>query len=459
MAILNLPIETLRPNPKNPRQNLGELSELATSIKNNGVMQNLTAVPNGDGTYTVVIGHRRLAAAKMAGLEEVPVSVVDLSEKEQQALMLTENMQRSDLTTYEQVHGIQMCLDLGMTIEDISEKTGLSRTAVGNRKRLLKFDQNKLKETLDAGTATMQDYLDLDHITDDAVREELINKHLGTPSFARYLREAQEDQKWRTFRYLAEKRLSQIAEKVEQIDWSVYESVQTWRKWDVKDEYQEIEIPDDYDEVKYLFTSDKWSVNLYKQRAVEEEDEEEDPDAELKRRWEEHSNYMESFFRGAELGREIFLERLAKMTEEEWISNYGSQIDKLVMRILYEGSITIPSNYLDYFADPDELETDGDMQLTEEAQKQLLKAVHSYPAEYAAFLLLYNEYQQTEAMPMVRKVNWFTGELRYDPETYMAKKYTNMYNFLQEYGYVMSKDEKMLLDGTHPVYKLPPEDE
>ena len=91
------------PHPNNPRRDLGDLTELTDSIKKNGVMQNLTVVPGpDDGGYTVLIGHRRLAAALAAGLEEVPCRVAEgLSEKEQLGIMLEENMQRTDLTIIE----------------------------------------------------------------------------------------------------------------------------------------------------------------------------------------------------------------------------------------------------------------------------------------------------------------------------------------------------------------------
>lgn len=69
--------------------------------------------------YTVVIGHRRLAAAKLAGLTELPCVITEMSDKDQVATMLLENMQRSDLTVYEQAHGMQMLMDLGDTITGI----------------------------------------------------------------------------------------------------------------------------------------------------------------------------------------------------------------------------------------------------------------------------------------------------------------------------------------------------
>ena len=96
-------IKSLFPHPKNPRKNVGDVTELAESIKKNGVLQNLTVVPDKkDGTYTVIIGHRRLAAAKLAELDFVPCVVTHMTDEEQFHTMLTENMQRIDLTPMEQ---------------------------------------------------------------------------------------------------------------------------------------------------------------------------------------------------------------------------------------------------------------------------------------------------------------------------------------------------------------------
>ena len=74
-------VERLLPHPQNPRKDLGDLTELANSIRENGIMQNLTVVPKGHGYHTIIIGHRRHAAAKLAGLKEVPCVVANLDEK------------------------------------------------------------------------------------------------------------------------------------------------------------------------------------------------------------------------------------------------------------------------------------------------------------------------------------------------------------------------------------------
>ena len=122
--LVEIPITSISPHPQNPRKDLGDLTELAESIRTTGILQNLTVVQNEDYTYTVIIGHRRLAAAKLAGLKTAPCAVVEMSEDDQLATMLTENMQRSDLTVYEQAEGIQLLLDRSFSIADIAEKTG-----------------------------------------------------------------------------------------------------------------------------------------------------------------------------------------------------------------------------------------------------------------------------------------------------------------------------------------------
>ena len=121
-------------------------------------MQNLTVVPGKiDGkawvikpnTYTVIIGHRRLAASKAAGLTEVPCRVIeDMTHKEMVSMMLEENMQRNDLTIVEQAQGFQMMLDLGSTEAEIADKTGLSKTTVHHRLELAKLDREVLTDKL-----------------------------------------------------------------------------------------------------------------------------------------------------------------------------------------------------------------------------------------------------------------------------------------------------------------------
>lgn len=196
--ITYIPIEQLRPHPLNPRKDLGDLTELAESIKGNGILQNLTVVPiacvpkltgrdygvedpKDNDLYVVVIGHRRLAAAKMAGEETVPCSIVLMSQGQQQETMLIENMQRSDLTVYEQAQGFQMMLDMGHSVQTIVNRTGFSETTVRRRLKMAELDQKKLKE-VSTRQISLMDFDRLSQIEDLDRRNECLDK-IGTNDF------------------------------------------------------------------------------------------------------------------------------------------------------------------------------------------------------------------------------------------------------------------------------------
>lgn len=180
--MVEIRIENINPHPKNPRKNLGDLTELTDSIRTFGVLQNLTVVPDGTGGYTVICGHRRLAAAEAAGLETVPCIVVeDMDEKTQVSIMLLENMQRSDLTVQEEAQGLQMVLDLGSSIAEIVKETGLSETKVRHRVKMNELDQDLLAEKL-AGQININDLIKLEQIKDIETRNALL-KEIGTNNF------------------------------------------------------------------------------------------------------------------------------------------------------------------------------------------------------------------------------------------------------------------------------------
>ena len=183
---VDLPISKIYPHPDNPRKDVGDVSELAESIKANGIFQNLTVVGGGKGAptaddYTVIIGHRRLSAAKQAGLKQVPCMVVEMDEREQAATMLLENMQRSDLTIYEQAQGFQMMLDLGETQDGIAEKTGFSKSTIRHRLKLLELDPEEFAKAQER-QATFSDYIELEKLKNPESKTEAL-KAIGTSSF------------------------------------------------------------------------------------------------------------------------------------------------------------------------------------------------------------------------------------------------------------------------------------
>lgn len=197
--LTNIKIEELYAHPQNPRKDIGDITELVESIKNQGIFQNLTVIEGGPGVptgasgYTVIIGHRRMAAAKKAGLKELPCLVAQMDEKQQVATMLLENMQRSDLSVYEQAQGFQMMLDLGETQQSIAEKTGFSQTTVYRRLELAKLDQKKLEEASQR-QISISDLDKLNQVESIEKRNELL-KVIGTSNFQYSVKSAIDNEK------------------------------------------------------------------------------------------------------------------------------------------------------------------------------------------------------------------------------------------------------------------------
>ena len=219
----NLMVEQIYEHPDNPRKNLGDLTELTESIRKNGIMQNMTVVPGhwmsaeekratenellkmipegeeytklrheyeagySSKGYTLLIGHRRFAAGKAAGVEVFPCRVATgLTQLDQVGIMLEENMQRNDLTIMEQANGFQMMLDLGDTPELIAEKTGFSKTTVYHRLNIAKLDQKELKkkEENDGFQLSLKDLYELEKIEDMNTRNKVLKEAFSSADLA-----------------------------------------------------------------------------------------------------------------------------------------------------------------------------------------------------------------------------------------------------------------------------------
>ena len=180
--LVYLSVDLLHPHPDNPRKDLGDLSELADSIKVNGVMQNLTVVPRSEGGYTILIGHRRCAGAKLAGLEKLPCIIVEMTPQEQISTMLLENILRHNLTVYEEAQAFQMMIDLGESPESIAEKTGFSSSTVRRRLKMSELDQNKLKEVCSERQISIGDIDMLSKVKDQKMKDDLLDV-IGTHDF------------------------------------------------------------------------------------------------------------------------------------------------------------------------------------------------------------------------------------------------------------------------------------
>ena len=151
----SVPLSSIEPNPRQPRQGIddGDLEGLAASIRRHGVLQPIMISARDDhpGRYHLVAGERRWRAARLAGLREVPATIVTVDDRRQLELALVENLQRTDLDPLDRSQAYRVMLEeFGLTQEAVAEALGVSRPSVANALRLLNLDEASL-DALRAG--------------------------------------------------------------------------------------------------------------------------------------------------------------------------------------------------------------------------------------------------------------------------------------------------------------------
>jgi ParB family chromosome partitioning protein len=149
-------LSLLKPNPEQPRQEFDDASlrELADSIQEKGVLQPILAEADAEGAYLIVTGERRVRAAKLAGLEKIPVIVRQFSAQEKLEIALIENVQREDLTPIEQALAYRRLMEMAnLSQEQIAQKVGKDRSTVANTLRLLKLPP-EAQDALTRGSIT-----------------------------------------------------------------------------------------------------------------------------------------------------------------------------------------------------------------------------------------------------------------------------------------------------------------
>jgi len=144
---LLIPLEKLKTNPNQPRKDFDEieLTELADSIRQQGIIQPIIAEDAGDGTHIIVAGERRFRAAKMAGLSEIPVILRKYSDEKRMEVSLIENIQRSNLNPIEEAAAYKQLMEMGSLSQDeVASRVGKNRATVANALRLLKLPREML---------------------------------------------------------------------------------------------------------------------------------------------------------------------------------------------------------------------------------------------------------------------------------------------------------------------------
>ena len=155
-SVTSLPLQKVEPNPRQPRRVFDEeeLQSLADSIAEHGIVQPLAVRDEGNGYYMIIAGERRWRAARLAGLQEVPVVVLDADDRTVMELALVENLQRQDLNPMEEAEGYRVLMEeYGLTQEQTADRVGKSRSAVANALRLLALP-DEVRELVENGALT-----------------------------------------------------------------------------------------------------------------------------------------------------------------------------------------------------------------------------------------------------------------------------------------------------------------
>jgi len=428
--ITNIKIGYLDHHPNNPRKDLGDLSELAASIKARGVLQNLTVVPQKelgvDTVYTVIIGHRRLEAAKLAHLDELPCVIVDMDEKTQIATMLLENLQREDLTVYEQAQGFQLMLNLGESVSTIATMSGFSETTVRRRVNMLDLDKKEFEKSMERG-ATLMDYVALEKINNIDRKNEVL-KQIGTKNFEYALRNAVDTEKREELTARILEQLNTFAEEVTDTRDLVYVGFLSIS------ENEKIEIPEDSDTVKYYFCNNTYSIRIYREKTeADDNDDDEEDETPFEREARERREKLDAITHTAFNLRQSFVKDFKPQKKQHNIIATFAAVQMIDSSSFWQ----FESKVLSFLG-----------MVTADGQKQkdvILDLIEAEP-ERILFVMSYlriNEYDHDDYYDYV--------EMHESNE-----KIDKAYAILEQLGYVMSDDEKALQDGTHEL--LRPED-
>lgn len=406
------------------------------------MLQNLTVVPwlgevtgQPTGDYKVIIGHRRLAAAVMAGLTEVPCVVTMMTPAEQVKTMLMENMQRSDLTPLEQADGFQMMLDLGVTLDEVVQESGFSESTVRRRLKLRELDRQQLEERILQG-ATLMDFAKLEQIEDLKARNKVLEA-VGSNNFEYELSKAVDAQtrkankpKWTAWLDTFAKKLT-----TEEKDAG---NTRHLRYVSLREDPETYKIDLDPDVKQYGYSMDANAFVLYEVK---------DPDGE------------EASESKAKSERKRQIEEACAVLTEATDTAYALRINFIKQKALAKKDRDLAVNYLLSFLGSvranvnsdvlcDLLDVDkalGWSESREAQKKEFAKLLDADPNK----ALLYTICSMVDAHDDY--VNTW-GNWRFPAYT-ECPKLDLFYDFLELIGYQISDEERLLMSGEHPAFQ------
>lgn len=393
----------------------------------------------------MLIGHRRMAAAKAAGLREVPCVIIteEVSQKEQLEIMLMENIQRSNLTIYEEAQGFQQLLDFGANIEEISAKSGFSTSTVRRRLEIAKLDKEKLKAAC-GRQPSLGDFARLAEIKDIDKRNKVLES-IGTKDFNfelhRAIREEKEAEKLPQIKtLLKELGMKQVPQNEKYS--SKWEEIIRFYVEDFgdKNEKQLREAQKDKDGgCSYDICCGNVSIYAKKKKAVpiKRDPEELEAERQIKLKWaqlEKLANdcykLRKNFIMGLTYTRSNAMDILKGAIVASSFSslNYYSSDMNLLACVLFDVQIKDTFSGVIY-----EKKHDAKfyMNLDDEKLPTLVYALFGDSAKETCS----NNWKQK--LPAYKKSNMLIL----------------LYQWLESLGYAMATEERQLLDGTHPVFQ------
>lgn len=449
--IVNISVDRLWPHPKNPRKEPGDLTELAESIRKNGIMQNLTVVPlelvNPEAAiklkeknYTVLIGHRRLEAAKLAGITELPCRIVsDVGEKEQISTMLEENMQRRNLTIYEEAQGFQMMMDFGETEASIAAKTGFTKKTIRHRLNIAKLDQEELqRKEKDGGfQLSLKDLYELEKVKDIHVRNEILKQSSSSRDLVNRAHSAVEEAK----REESAKDIGVMLEELgickasDEVKSELYSGKwKTLKGFELDEEVpKEITLPEEKEPMYYLVSYRRLLVITKMQKGdkvLSPMEQEEKRKARVKKQIK--AILKESSARRKALIQDIISGKVDAVKDE------GEEIRRIWQALVGLDALLQEALLRKLFLDKDEY------CCSKEERQEAQKKVDNMNILHQMLVLLDASMASTNET--------FDYKLKFNSSR--GKALMKGYEALEPYGwYFASEDERKVLDGTHELYE------
>lgn len=440
-------VDKIHPHPHNPRKELGDLTEIADSMAENGVLQNLTLVEDGD-QYITIIGHRRLAAAKLAGLTEVPCVITQMTEQEQLRTMLIENVQRADLLPIEQAQGFQMMLDMGDTLENIAKKSGFSTSTVRHRTKLLELNQTKLKKATERG-GTLSDYIALERVEDIDRKNSVLSK-IGTPNFNDALEKAIGTEKIVKEVEVVLLVVSTYATQVEAFDFQTMRAYKTYGRYGST---CEAIVPEDIDTVEYFYclTKSKDQCAVYRGLTTEEEStttEENLKERANKERYDKQKVDAQAITKRHESLRRAFVLSVSK-------TKIKNNLEVIVTAILH-ASAGKASHWSNRVLDNELLKLLLDIEVDDTVagevdmvEKCIVKA--NIDPETTLFRSVYAMIENTT---MTYWQSMYNHDIKYSEVRHKdCGRLDKTYEFLTALGYEMSDEELAMQNGIHEIFQ------